>query len=123
MKTVKDRIYLYHNKRCSKSRLALEYLNKNNISCIIIDYLNEKLDKELLKKTLLMLKGEEVIRKNEKIYKNFSVSEDQLNPTNNFDLIVKYPILLQRPIIVKEIDHQVVKALICRPVELIKTFI
>ncbi len=115
-------IYLYHNKRCSKSRQALEFLNKNNIPVIIIDYLNKAIDKDLLKKTLLTLKDNGVIRKEEKIFNQLKIPKNNLANINKLELIIKHPILLQRPIIVKEINKKMVAALICRPVELIKNF-
>ena len=35
-----DKIYLFHNKRCSKSREVKKYLDENNVIYNVVDYLN-----------------------------------------------------------------------------------
>ena len=35
-----DKIYLFHNNRCSKSREVKKYLDDNNIIYEVIDYIN-----------------------------------------------------------------------------------
>ena len=39
-----DKIYLFHNNRCSKSREVKKYLDDNNIIYEVIDYLNKEND-------------------------------------------------------------------------------
>ena len=36
-----DKIFLFHNKRCSKSREVKKYLDENNIMNKVVDYLSK----------------------------------------------------------------------------------
>lgn len=109
---------ILHNNRCSKSRCALELLQKQTVELEIIRYLDEPLTKTELKILLkqLGLPAEDVIRKGEPDYKvNFKgkvmTEEDWLNA------LVKFPKLLERPIVIKG-D----KAIIARPPERVEEF-
>ena len=35
-----DKIYFFHNKRCSKSKEVKKYLDENNVKYSVVDYLN-----------------------------------------------------------------------------------
>lgn len=110
---MEDKITVYHNPRCSKSRCAIEYFGEKKIEFSTIEYLKNPPSKEeiieLLKK--LGMKAEELIRKGEADFKeNFkgkNFSEDEW-----IDAMVKFPKLIERPIIVLG-D----KAIIARPLE------
>ena len=121
--TSSDKIFLFHNKRCSKSREVKKYLDENNIMHKVVDYLNVLPDEIFLKNVLLNLKNnfEEIIRINEKIYKNLNNLEKKHTFENIINLIKKYPILLQRPILTIERDNKIIQSIICRPTELIKS--
>ena len=121
--TGSDKIFLFHNKRCSKSREVKKYLDENNIMHKVVDYLNVLPDEIFLKNVLLNLKNnfEEIIRINEKIYKNLNNLEKKHTFENIINLIKKYPILLQRPILTIERDNKIIQSIICRPTELIKS--
>jgi arsenate reductase (glutaredoxin) len=104
---------IYHNPKCSKSRQALALLQEKRVNFDVIEYLKDTPTKEELKNIVAKLNvpvisiirvGEEVWKEN---YADKDLSDDEL-----FDAIVKYPILLQRPIIVSG-D----KAVIGRPTE------
>lgn len=106
---------IYHNSRCSKSRCALQKLKEENKDFTVVEYLKTPLRAQEIKKLLekLGMKAEELLRKNEAIYKEeFKgkvLSEDQW-----IAAMEKYPKLIQRPIVVKG-----EKAVIGRPVETI----
>ena len=108
-----DKIYLFHNKRCSKSREVKKYLDKNNVIYNVVDYLKTLPDKHFLNNVILKLENnfEEIIRVNEKTH-TFE---------NIINLVIKYPILLQRPIVTIERDDEIIVSIICRPTELIKS--
>ena len=95
-------VTIYHNPRCSKSRKALELLRENGIEPNIVEYLKTPPDKATLQKITKMLgvKAEQIVRKGENTFKqNFaerSLSEDQW-----LEALVQYPILIERPIVVK----------------------
>ena len=104
----------YHNPKCSKSRKALEIIGTHNINTKIILYLTDKITKSMLKEILDSsgLSIRDIIRSNEKEYRennldNLNLTEDEL-----LNLILKHPKLLQRPIFVFNN-----KAIIGRPPE------
>ena len=118
-----DKIYLFHNKRCSKSREVKKYLDENNVKYGVVDYLNILPNKNFLKKVLVKLENnfEEIIRINEKIYKNLKIDEKAHTFENIMNLVTKYPVLMQRPIVAIERDNEIIESIICRPTELIKS--
>ncbi len=78
-----------------------------------VRYLEKPLPANELKQLLQSagLKPEEVVRKNEPAYREH-VSGKSLTDTQLIELLVKYPELLQRPIVVRGS-----KAVLARPVE------
>ena len=118
-----DKIYLFHNNRCSKSREVKKYLDDNNIIYKVIDYLNTLPEESFLKSVLINLENsfDEIIRVNEKIYKNLNAHEKKNTFENIINLVIKYPILLQRPIVSIERNNKIIKSIICRPKELINS--
>ena len=118
-----DKIYLFHNKRCSKSREVKKYLDENNVKYSVVDYLNILPNKNFLKNVLVKLENnfEEIIRINEKIYKNLKIDEKGHTFENIMNLVTKYPVLMQRPIVAIERDNEIIETIICRPTELIKS--
>ena len=120
-----DKIYLFHNKRCSKSREVKKYLDENNVIYNVVDYLNFLPDQKFLKNVLLKLENnfEEIIRVNEKIYKSLKINEKVDIFENMINLVMKHPILMQRPIVTIERDDEIIKSIICRPTALIKSIL
>ncbi len=111
-----DKFVVYHNPRCSKSRCALEYLDKANETYEIVEYLKDIPSKEELKKIIKMLniRPEELIRKGEAEYiENFKGK--QLTDVQWIDAMVRFPKLIERPIVIKNN-----KAVIARPLERIE---
>lgn len=92
---------IYHNPRCTKSRNALNEINACNLDIEVVDYQINPLSKSELKDLLKLLgmKAESIVRKGEEIYKtefkNKTLSEDEW-----IDVLVTYPKLIERPIIV-----------------------
>lgn len=109
-----ERIRLYHNPECSKSRAALALLEENDITPEIIYYLDTPPSTEELKSLLakLGLKLQDIIRRSEDDYDELGLGDETLNEDIVLDLLQKHPHLLQRPIVVKG-D----RALIARPPE------
>ena len=117
------KIYLFHNNRCSKSREVKKYLDDNNIIYEVIDYINILPQESFLKGAISKLENnfQEIIRVNEKIYKNLNDNEKIHTFENIINLVIKYPILLQRPIVSIERNKKIIQSVICRPTELIKS--
>ena len=104
---------IYHNPRCRKSREALNIIEKKNIQFKIVEYLKDPIAKKELKQILRLLNisAVELIRKGEFLYKEKFKKKDFSND-EWLDIILKNPILIERPIVVK--DNQ---AVIARPPE------
>ena len=115
-----DKLYLYHYNKCSKSRQVKKILDDKNVAYVIVDYINVPIDIKLLDKTLKNLKYPiEILRTNEKIFREINKTQTR-SKENYLDLILNYPILLQRPIISIERRNKIIKSLICRPPEIIQ---
>ena len=111
---MKKKYTIFHNPRCSKSRKALEILNKKNISPNIVLYLEKKLSKKDLKQLLqkLNLSIRDILRKGEDDYKNNKLNDEKLTDNQLINYVINFPKLLERPIVLTE-----KKALIGRPPE------
>tara|TARA_B100000965_G_scaffold244567_1_gene205267 strand:+ start:256 stop:645 length:390 start_codon:yes stop_codon:yes gene_type:complete len=120
-----ENLYLFHNKKCSKSRNVKKFLDEKNLIYKIIDYLNEPIDLKILHETIKCLgtKPNNFIRTNEMLFKNVKNDIQLFDEKNLVDLILKYPPLLQRPIVSKEKNNKIIQSLVCRPPELIETFL
>jgi len=105
---------IFHNSRCSKSRQALQILQDSNCDIEIINYLETDLDVSLIKDVLkkLSLKPRDILRTSEQEYKDNNLKEDNLSDDVLIDYMIKYPKLIERPIVIK--GH---KAVLGRPPE------
>ncbi|MBT8254529.1 MAG: arsenate reductase (glutaredoxin) [Flavobacteriaceae bacterium] len=94
-------IVIYHNPRCRKSRETLEILETKKADYKVIKYLDVPLSAEKLSKIIkiLKIKPDELIRKNEKIwkenFKDLDFSDEEL-----IEVMAKYPQLIERPIVI-----------------------
>ena len=93
---------IYHNPRCSKSRQSLALLRENGEEPEVIEYLKTSLDEVALRDLFakLGLKAHEVVRTKEEPYQQLALSPDS-SEEEVIAAIVKYPILMERPIVVK----------------------
>lgn len=93
---------LYHNPRCSKSREALKLLEERNESFEIRKYLDDPLSekelRELIKK--LEIKPMDLVRRNEAEWKEYYKGKE-LSDSEIISAMVKYPRLIERPILEK----------------------
>ena len=98
---------IYHNPRCRKSRETLKILNEYNIEIQIIEYLKTPPTKKEIKQILKMLNisALELIRKEEKLYKE-NYKNKNLEEEEYINLLYRNPILIQRPIVIKD-NHAV----------------
>ena len=104
----------YHNPQCSKSKKALELIKNNKINVKVILYLKDQLTKHMLLQILDLsgLAVRDIIRNNETVYKENNLNNLNLTQDELLEFILKYPILLQRPVLIHN-D----KAIIARPPE------
>ena len=115
--------HIYHNPRCSKSRKALEILKLNTENYKIINYLQSSIDKDAIREVINArnISKNDLIRKNEIIFKDLKLNLDELFTDQIIDIICANPILLERPLIIKYVDNTFVKSIIGRPPESILT--
>lgn len=107
-------VTIYHNPRCSKSRATLEILNQKKIEVNVVKYLETPPSQQTLKQVLIFLGKEprDLMRKNEKEYKENEMANEGLSQDQLIELMHKFPKVIERPIVVND-----KKAAIGRPPE------
>ena len=112
-------ITIYHNPRCTKSREGLCEIENLNQPFEIRKYLDEPFTKleleDIIKK--LNIKPIELIRTKESIWIENYKGKD-LNDEETIQAMVDNPILIERPIVIKD-----GKAIIGRDLELVASFL
>ncbi len=93
---------IYHNPRCSKSRQTLSLLRENGIEPEVVEYLKTPLQKKELQmiSNAVGLRPASFVRKNENDYKENGIVEYLDDDEKIFQYIVKYPKIMERPIVV-----------------------
>jgi arsenate reductase (glutaredoxin) len=91
---------IYHNPRCAKSREGLKYLTDRNLKFEMVQYLENPLHEEDLKRILmkLNLKPAQVIRTQEELYRK-ELKGRTFTDEEWISIILENPRLLQRPIV------------------------
>jgi arsenate reductase len=112
-----DKLVIYHNPRCTKSRETLALIEKQKPE--IVEYLKTPPTgtelKALIKK--LGLSVQDIIRKKEPLFIE-KYKDKKLSDEKWVDVLVKNPVLIERPIVVKGN-----KAVIGRPPENVLTLL
>lgn len=98
-----DKVTIYHNPRCSKSRATLALLEENEVDPEIVYYLDNPPNPEELKSLLnkLDMKLRDLLRRNEPEYEELGLDDETLDESIVLDLVCKHPKLIERPIVVK----------------------
>ena len=114
------KIKIYLKPTCTTCKKAVEILESCNVEYDSIDYYKQNLSKreltDLIKK--LNVEPKTLLRKRAGIYSELGLDSRDLNLSEVVELILKYPDLLQRPIVVR--GEEVILA---RPAENIKIII
>jgi arsenate reductase (glutaredoxin) len=105
-----EKIIIYHNPQCSKSRKTLELLREQGFEPMIIEYLKTPLTREQLSRLRSHFTLKEFVRSNEPLFNELGLSLD--NETQVLEGLLAEPILMQRPIVTYK-----GKAIIGRPPE------
>jgi arsenate reductase len=92
---------LYHNPRCGKSREALKLLHEKGIEPEIVEYLKNKPTHAELEDILqkLGIKAEDLLRKNEKVFKELYKGKELTN-SEWIEAMIAEPKLIERPILI-----------------------
>ena len=95
-------ITIYHNPKCKKSRAGLEYLKEKGQDFTVVEYMKNPLSREVLKEILMKMNisPQELIRTQEDVYKS-DFEGKQFNDEEWIDILLEYPRLIKRPIVVK----------------------
>lgn len=92
---------IYHNPRCSKSRLTLRLLRRKCEQVEVIKYLNTPPSAELLLEALEKLGRKIMVRRNEDVYREYvypkekTIQDDELA-----QLMADHPEMIQRPLVI-----------------------
>ena len=113
-------VKIYHNPKCSKSRQTLEIIQENGFEPIILEYLQSPPNHQELDSILqgLGMDPRDLMRKGESEYTEYNLADELLSRDELIDAIVKYPKLLERPVVL--VGNQVV---IGRPPESVLTIL
>lgn len=114
MTSSEDKVRIYHNPRCSKSRATLELLRERGIEPDVIEYLKTPPSREELGRILdlLHLEPRDLMRRDEEEYRNADLDDPGLTRETLILAMIQRPKLIQRPIV---LAHG--KAAIGRPPE------
>ncbi len=104
-------ITVYHNSRCSKSREGLAMVQSSGKDFYVREYLKTPLSEDELEKLIekLGLSPLELVRANEEIWKK-EFKNKELSSEDIMSALLKYPKLMERPIVEDE-----EKAVVGRP--------
>ena len=111
------KIIVYEKPTCTTCRKVAKALQEQGIDFDKVNYYIEPFPKTKLKSLLkkMKMKPAEIIRAKEKVYKELDITNKNYSDEELIDFLVKYPDLVQRPII--EMGE---KAILARPPEKIK---
>ena len=112
---MEEKIRIYHNTRCSKSREAMCFLDDLGEQAEVVEYMKNPLSEEELAELIRILgiKPKELVRTKEELYKE-KFADRKMTPKQWIKAMIKHPELMERPIVVKG-----GKAIIGRPPSLI----
>jgi arsenate reductase len=98
-----NKVTIYHNSRCRKSRETLQILIDKGLEPDVIEYLKNPLDVNELKKISekLGLRPKDFIRQNEQEFKAAGLRDKLEDDEELFRRMEATPKLMERPIVVK----------------------
>jgi arsenate reductase (glutaredoxin) len=109
-----ERVTVYHNPACGKSRGALEILGERGVESEVIEYLKTPLDRAGLERVLGLLGGEPaaLVRKDKRFKELGLDAGDYTTVKQVVDLLLAHPELMERPVVIRGR-----RAVIARPSE------
>lgn len=111
------KITVYEKPTCTTCRKLSKLLVEMGVDFEKVNYFITPFSKETLSALLKKanLKPSDILRKKDAIYKELKLASKKVSESELFDLMIKHPELVQRPIVEKGN-----KAVLARPVEKIK---
>ena len=97
-------VTIYHNPRCSKSRATLALLEEKGVEPQIAEYLGTPPSRDEIIRILegLAMAPRDLMRKKEKTYTELNLGDDSMGRDALIDAILENPILMERPVVVKD---------------------
>jgi arsenate reductase len=111
------KITVYQKPTCTTCREVYKALQESGVDFKDVNYYTDRLSKDKLKELIrkMGIRAADLLRTKEEIYKTLKLAEKKLTDGEIVDLMLKYPDLIQRPIVEKG-D----KAILARPAERLK---
>jgi arsenate reductase len=111
-----ERLVIYHNPACSKSRGALEILRDRGVPHDVVQYLDTHVDRATLERMLERLPGSPaaLVRKDKRFRELQLDAADYQSAAEVIALLLAHPELMERPVIIRG-----TRAVIARPPELV----
>src|SRR5262249_23298342 len=109
-----ERLLVYHNPACGKSRGAVDILRARDIEFDIVEYLSHQLDRPALENILALLGGPPaaLVRKDKRFAELGLRAEEYVTREQVVALLLKHPELMERPVVIRGS-----RAVIARPSE------
>lgn len=109
-----ERLTVYHNPVCGKSRGALEILRERGVACDVIEYLKTPIDRAGLERILALLGGPPAaLVRNDKRFAELGLrAADYTTREQVVALLLEHPELMERPVVIRG-----GRAVIARPSE------
>src|ERR1041384_2354515 len=97
------KITIYQKPTCSTCREAVKIVKASGHAHELVNYYERPFTKPLLKSLLKKggLKAKDILRSKEDIYKELELNKNSLTEDELIDLMIKYPDLIQRPLVEK----------------------
>ena len=109
-----ERVTVYHNPVCGKSRGALDILRERGVACDVVEYLKAPPDRATLLRILDLLAGPpgDLVRK-DKRFRELGLDErEYVTREQVVALLERHPELMERPVAIRG-----ARAVIARPSE------
>ena len=109
-----ERVTIYHNPACGKSRGALEILRDRGVMCDVIEYLKTPPDRATLERflDLLPVPPADLVRKDKRFKELGLDPADYVTREQVVALLLAHPELMERPVVIRG-----ERAVIARPSE------
>lgn len=105
-------VVIYHHERCTTSLAVLEMIRAAGIEPIVIDYMKTPPSHEEMLALLVAMdmSPRALLRTREKAYLSQHLDDESKTDREIIDAMLKYPVLIERPIVITEKGAKV-----CRP--------
>jgi arsenate reductase len=109
-----ERVTVYHNPSCGKSRGALDILRERGVACDVVEYLNVPPDRATYERFLDLLGGppSDLVRKDKRFKELGLDPKDYATREQVVEVLLAHPELMERPVVIRGR-----RAVIARPSE------